>query len=104
MNSFYGELKKYALAEQEKFESEYEKNQESEIVKEFMANEDLLDLMLDKDNLITHLDNSKENVGQKIEEKDNEIYRAILDDWQFTSKRIEAVSYTHLTLPTICSV
>lgn len=64
MNNFYSELKKYATAEQEKFETEYTSLQEkSEMYQEIKDDDELLELMLDKDNLVQHLDTSKENVG-----------------------------------------
>lgn len=90
MNNFYSELKKYATGEQEKFEAEYTQFQDkSEMFQEIKDDDELLELMLDKDNLVQHLDTSKENVGQKVEEKDNEIFKAIQDDWKNTESRIQ---------------
>jgi hypothetical protein len=37
----------------------------------------LLELMLDKETLVSHLEASKENVGSKVDDKENEIIKAI---------------------------
>jgi hypothetical protein len=40
-------------------------------------NETLMLLMLDKETLVSHLEASKENVGGKIDDKENEIIKSI---------------------------
>lgn len=44
---------------------------------------------MEKEVLIQALDTSKENVTAKVEEKDNEINKAIAEDWNSKSKQIE---------------
>jgi hypothetical protein len=56
--------------------------------KEMSNDETLLLLMSDKEALVSVLETSKENVGGKIEDKENEIKKAILEDWRHTYSRI----------------
>ena len=56
---------------------------------EMLSNITLLDLWSDKDALVAHLEASKENVDSKISEKENEINRAIADDWKNTYTKLQ---------------
>jgi len=49
----------------------------------------LVDLWTDKDQLQTHLEQSKENVETKINEQETLINKAIENDWRGTQQRIE---------------
>ena len=55
---------------------------------EIKDNDTLIELMSDKDTLISHLEASKENVDTKVSDKENEITKAIMDDWRTTEQRI----------------
>lgn len=66
------------MAEAAKFEIEYEAQaQESEMYKEIANDEVLLNLMVNKEELQGFLESSKENVESRIDDKDNEITKAI---------------------------
>jgi hypothetical protein len=56
---------------------------------EIKDNDALLELMLEKETLVSHLEASKENVGGKIDDKEGDIIRAIQEDWKITETRIQ---------------
>lgn len=90
VETFYGQLRTYAVALQEQFGSEYEAlGDKSEMFQEIKDNDALLELMLEKETLVSHLEASKENVGGKIDDKEGDIIRAINDDWKLTETRIQ---------------
>ena len=90
METFYGQLRTYAINQQELFSAEFEALQyKSEMYIEMQDNEALLEIMLEKETLVSHLESSKENVGGKIDDKEGDIIRAIQDDWKITENRIQ---------------
>ena len=48
----------------------------------------MLPLLVEKETLVGHLETSKESVTQKVDDKENEIIKAILEDWTNTSTRV----------------
>ena len=55
---------------------------------EIKENDVLLELFSDKEVLMSALEASRENVENKISDKDTEITKAINEDWALTSNRI----------------
>lgn len=77
------------MAEAEKFTQEIEEHGEnSELVQEVNQNIPLFDLWTDKEGLVSNLEASKENVDSKISEKENEINRAIAEDWKTANTKL----------------
>lgn len=82
-------LKAYATTEQEKFSESFEKDGENaEMYQEIKENDALIELYSDKEILVSALEASRENVDNKISDKDTEITRAISEDWALMSNRI----------------
>jgi len=83
-------LRTYAVAEADRFMEQFEKDDvNAEAYIEIGDNNELLDLMTDRDALISHLEASKENVDAKINDKDTEITKAIQEDWNAAMSRIQ---------------
>ena len=55
---------------------------------EIKENDALIELYSDKEILVSALEASRENVDNKISDRDTEITRAINEDWAATSNRI----------------
>jgi len=55
---------------------------------EIKENDALIELYSDKEILVSALEASRENVDNKISDKDTEITRAINEDWALMSNRI----------------
>ena len=89
VESFYVQLRNYAFAFQEQFETELNQDNPTDFVKESQENEALMEIILDKEQLVQILETSKESVTGKVEEKENEIVKAITTDWRDTETKIE---------------
>jgi len=71
------------LQEHERLTQQIEEfGEECEAMQEIGDNIALLDLWTEKDALIATLEASKENVDAKIGEKENEIIKAITEEWR----------------------
>ena len=77
---FDASLREYALEEQVKFEEQMEQDPN---MGEEMTDEqnDLLELLLEKEPLVQHLDASKEFMEGKIQKMETEIMKAIKSEW-----------------------
>jgi hypothetical protein len=82
MNNFNAILRTYALAEQEKFINNIEENED--LTNDPAMTDVYIMIMEDKDILVSHLDASKENVENKIGDKETEITKALTDQWTAT--------------------
>ena len=88
----YFDLKKRVTSQKDSFENLSKKFKEMKSL--------VLDYKEGKEGEISKLNDELEKFKKMVEESQN-VYESLLDK---TTKSLEAVSYTHLTLPTICSV
>ena len=85
MENFNAALKVHAYQEFERVSS-LTQDDNSELQEQM--SDGMIILMEDRDVLTSHLEASKENVDQKISDKETDIVRTLQEDWKTTETRI----------------